>query len=70
VQSTKDLVNRFWTGARTKCNCASFVKTNQETCPRAKKWIFSKYKTSELDYLKNMYDKINHNQEIDPKSKK
>jgi len=70
-QSTKNLMNRLISSKpRIKCACSSTARTDQETCPRAQRWLGSKYQADEIDYLKKTYENILASQEIDPKSKK
>lgn len=70
LQSTKTLFNKFIVPKpRTKCECSPYLTTNQETCPRAQKWLYTKYKMNELDYLKKTYEKILA-EETEAKSKK
>ena len=71
VKSTKNyLVNKFsLSDARVKCSCSSDLGRN-ETCGQAMKWLMSRYKHSELEYLKNTYENLQVDAVIDIKSQK
>lgn len=71
VKSTKNyFVNKLsLSDARVKCSCSSDLGKD-ETCDQAMKWLLSRYKLSELDYLKTTYEKLQTDAEIDSKSQK
>jgi len=46
-----------------KCECDIGLATDK-TCSRAYRWLFKKYKASELPYLKETYEKILNEQKI------
>ena len=55
---------------KIKCQCKVDFKDDEETCPTALKWLFSKYNLKDIGYLKSTYMKLTHHKDIDPKSKK
>lgn len=71
VKSTKKyLVNKLTSNnGRLKCSCPGDVE-KRESCPETMKWLLSRYKPSELPYLKRMYEKLLTDAEIDPKCQK
>jgi hypothetical protein len=71
VKSTKNyFVNKLsLSDARVKCSCSSDLSKN-ETCDQAMKWLLTRYKLSELEYLKKTYENLLVDAEIDSKSQK
>ena len=43
---------------KCRCEAADPREIHSQTCSHAFKWLFSKYKVSELHYLKNVYEEI------------
>jgi len=70
VETTKNFMNKILQQGRTKCRCDPNMTSNEETCLRAQRWLYSKYKPEELPYLKKTYYKILREGEIDAKSHK
>lgn len=66
-ESTKNFVNRMIYKDRIKCDCTPNLLHDNETCSRAKNWLFTKFKPTELDYLKKTYNQVLASEEIDPK---
>ena len=70
VKSTKNFFNKLNpTSHRLKCSCP-LQNENDETCIEAKRWLFSRYKLEELEYLKRTYEKLQVDAEIEPQHQK
>jgi len=70
VQSAKEFIHKVGHRTRSKCACSYSLKSNEETCPRAQKWLLSKYRKSELGYLKKTYEKIRDSKDLAPACQK
>lgn len=72
VKNTKDFFMQKVGNQRTrmKCTCSSSLKSDEDTCPKALRWLFSRYKESELSYLQKTYEKILDSNDIDQRNLK
>jgi len=71
VQSAKDFIQKVGhQRTRTKCACLYSLQGNEDTCPKAQKWLLSKYRKSELGYLKKTYEKIRDSKDLAPACQK
>ena len=70
VQSAKDFIQKVGHRTRTKCACSYSLKSDEDTCPKAQKWLLSKYRKSELGYLKKTYEKIRDSKDLAPACQK
>lgn len=62
MQSAKSFINHKLNSlsAREKCACETGLKS-EETCQKAFKWLYKRYKKNDLVYLKNLYEKLQNN---------
>lgn len=71
VRSTKNyLTNKLsLSDARLKCSCSSNLGKD-DTCELAMKWLLTQYKPSELPYLKDVYLKLQSENDFDVRNRK
>ena len=71
ITTTKNIFQKIGQSKsqRMKCHCKNDLN-DEETCPIALKWLFSRYNSKDMEYLKNTYRKLSQHNDIDPKSKK